>query len=94
MNVTNSNSFVRETAIEIKQILAEISQSSPPHSTPEEIGRAAIQRIQNNPTLYQKVISALKAGSTEAFAQLINHPAASFAIAALADWIKYDRSNP
>lgn len=88
MNVTNNNSFVNETAIEINQILAEISQSSPSNTTPEAIGNAASQRIKKNPTLYQKVISALKAGSTEAFAQLINHPAASFAIAALADWTK------
>lgn len=96
MNVTNNNSSLHQIAIEIQEILEDISKSYPTNTTTEKmsVATAAIQRIENHPTLYQKVISALKAGSTEALAQLINHPAASFAIAAFADWIKYDRSNP
>jgi uncharacterized Ntn-hydrolase superfamily protein len=50
------------------------------------VATEAIQRIENNPTLMQKVISALRAGGAAALEQLLSHPAASFVIAALEDW--------
>ncbi|MEC4813628.1 MAG: hypothetical protein SAK29_10220 [Scytonema sp. PMC 1069.18] len=47
-----------------------------------------IERIESDRALSQRVLSALKAGGTEALAQLLNHPAASFVIGALEDWQK------
>ena len=50
------------------------------------VATEAIQRIENNPPLMQKVISALRAGGAAALEQSLSHPAASFVIAALEDW--------
>ncbi len=52
------------------------------------IATLAIKRIENDPTIKERVLSALKAGGVEALAQLLNHPAASFVIGALEDWQK------
>jgi len=48
----------------------------------------AMQRIENNPTLAKRVLSALATGSVKAFEQFLNHPAASFVVGALEDWEK------
>lgn len=44
--------------------------------------------IENNHTLRQRVLSALKTGGIQALGQILNHPAATFVIAALEDWQK------
>jgi hypothetical protein len=44
------------------------------------VATEAIKRIENDPKLVQRILSALKAGGTEALAQFLNHPAASFVI--------------
>ncbi|MEQ9000290.1 MAG: hypothetical protein RID53_27760 [Coleofasciculus sp. B1-GNL1-01] len=48
----------------------------------------AVQRIESNPTLAKRILSALATGSVKAFEQFLNHPAASFVIGALEDWEK------
>ena len=53
-----------------------------------QIAAETIKSIENNPTLAERVISALKAGGVQAIGQLLNHPAASFVIGALEDWEK------
>ncbi|MBE9211338.1 hypothetical protein IQ247_01150 [Plectonema cf. radiosum LEGE 06105] len=53
-----------------------------------EVATTAIQRIEKNPNLRQRVLSALKTGGIQALGQMLNHPAATFAIAALDDWQK------
>jgi uncharacterized protein with von Willebrand factor type A (vWA) domain len=87
----NQAQTLSEAAAEIQQLLEQLSQSYPANATEEEIKDAAIKQIENNPTLYQKVISALKAGGTQALEQSLNHPAASFVIAALEDWYKKEK---
>jgi uncharacterized protein YjbI with pentapeptide repeats len=47
-----------------------------------------IQRIDNDPSLTQRILSAFSAGSISALEQFLNHPAASFVISALEDWQK------
>jgi pantoate kinase len=51
-----------------------------------QIATAAIQTLETDKSLKRKVVSALKSGGTAAIGQLLNHPAASFVIAALEDW--------
>ena len=46
----------------------------------------AIEQIESNPALMNRVIGALKAGGVSGFEQLLNHPAASFVIGALEEW--------
>jgi hypothetical protein len=51
-----------------------------------QIATETLKRIEANPSLTQRVMSALGAGGTAALEQLLNHPAASFVIGALGDW--------
>ena len=50
------------------------------------IATEIISQLDTNPTLAARILSALKAGSVSALTQFLNHPAASFTIAALEDW--------
>jgi uncharacterized protein YjbI with pentapeptide repeats len=79
-----------EAAAEIQALLEQLSQSYPTETMSGKMALAAeaTQRIENNPTLMQKTISALRAGGTAALEQALSHPAASFVIAALDDWTK------
>jgi hypothetical protein len=47
----------------------------------------AIEHIENNQILAARVLSACKAGGTQALASFLHHPAASFLLSALDDWI-------
>ncbi|WP_191762143.1 hypothetical protein [Komarekiella delphini-convector] len=79
-----------EAAAEIQQLLEQLSQSYPTNTMSGKMALAkeAIQRIENNPPLMQKIISALSAEGTTALEQLLSHPAASFMVAAFDHWNK------
>ena len=53
-----------------------------------QLATEAITRIESNPNLMQRVLSALQAGGVSAIEELLSHPASSFVIAALEDWQK------
>ncbi len=86
----NADKNLAEAAAEIQQLLEQLEKSYPTNTTFEKMTAAseAIKRIESNPELHQKIISALKAGSTQALSQCLNHPLASFIIAAFEDWQK------
>lgn len=77
-------------AAEIQKLLEQLEKTYPTDTTTGKmtIATKAIEAIENNPTLMQRILSALKSGGTAALEQLLSHPAASFAIAALEDWQK------
>jgi len=79
-----------ETAAEIQQLIEQLEKSYPTNTTTGkmEVAKELISRIDSNPTLTTRILSALEAGSISAFEQLFNHPAASFFINVLADWKK------
>lgn len=81
---------IAEVAAEIQQLLEQLEKSYSTNTTIEKMAVAseAIKLIEGNQGLYQRIISALKAGSTQALAQYLNHPLASFVIAAFEDWQK------
>ncbi|MDB9372906.1 hypothetical protein [Nodularia sphaerocarpa] len=79
-----------EAAAEIQNILEQLEKS---YSSETALGKMAIatetiSQIDSNPALSARIFSALKAGGVSAFEQFLNHPAASFVIAALEDWQK------
>lgn len=80
----------RDAAAEIQKLLEQLDNTYPTDTTVGKMQIAAetIKTIENNPTLAQRVTSALKSGGVQALTQLLNHPAASFAIGALEDWQK------
>lgn len=79
-----------EAAAEIQALLEQLEKSYPIDTTTGKMALAteAIQRIDSNPTLTVRILSALKVGSVKAFEQFLSHPAASFVIGALEDWEK------
>lgn len=81
---------VADTVAEIQQLLETLEKfhSSNTSEGKKAIATEAIVRIENNKSLSKRVLSALTEGGISAFAQFLNHPAASFVIAALADWRK------
>ena len=92
VNITNLTSEQKQTlaeaAAEIQQLLEQLSQNYQTNTTTEKMALAteAIKRIESNPTLMQRILSALKSGGISALEQLLNHPAASFLINAFQDW--------
>jgi chemotaxis response regulator CheB len=77
-----------EAAKQIQALLDQLSQTYSP-TTPTgkmQIATETLKQIEANPTLTQRVVSALSAGGTAALEQLLNHPAVSFVIAGLNDW--------
>ena len=77
-----------ETAAEIQALLEQLSNSYPADTTTGKMKLATevIDCIESNPTLMERILSALKAGGISALEQALNHPAASFVINALQDW--------
>jgi hypothetical protein len=77
-----------EAAAEIQQLLENLEKSHPANTTAGKMAIAteAISQIDSNPILAAGILSVLKAEGISAFEQLLNHPAASFLVGALADW--------
>jgi hypothetical protein len=83
-NVENQEDL-QKIADQIQNLLELLGQTYPANTTKEKITIAgeAVEKIENNPKLMQKIINASKAGSIAALESMLNHPAASFLIAAL-----------
>ncbi|MGI2906210.1 CHAT domain-containing protein [Tolypothrix sp. VBCCA 56010] len=79
-----------EVAADIQKLLEQLDKFYPTDTTlgKMQIAAETIKSIENNFSLKERILSVLKASSVEAFGQLLNHPAASFVIAALEDWQK------
>lgn len=91
-NITNYNpeqkQNLTQAAAEIQQILNQLSQSYPTATTSEKmtVVARAVDEIESNPTLKARVIGALKAGGTEAFKELIDHPLVNILLASIDGW--------
>jgi len=77
-----------QAAADIQKLLEQLEKTYSVDTTTGKmtIATKAVEQIENDPGLMQRVFSALKAGGIVAFEKSLNHPAASFAIAALKDW--------
>ena len=89
-NVNPQQKTLSEAAEEIQELLEQLSKTYPTTTTTEKmtVATTAIQQIENNSKLRQRVLSALKTGGIQALGQMLNHPASTFVIAALEDWQK------
>ncbi len=77
-----------EVANEIQKLLEELSKNNRTDTMngKMKVAGEVIEHIESNPTLMNRILSALKAGGVSAFEQALNHPAASFVIGALEEW--------
>ena len=53
-----------------------------------DAAKDVVKQIESNTPLADRVLSALRAGGTQALKQTLNHPAATFVLALLDDWQK------
>ncbi|NEQ69884.1 MAG: hypothetical protein F6K21_31200, partial [Symploca sp. SIO2D2] len=70
---TKADKSLADAAKEIQELLTELEQTYPTNTVPEQmvVVQEAIQRIENNPTLKQRVIAALQGGTVEGFKKLL-----------------------
>lgn len=87
-NYDSDNKIISDVGKELQSLLEQLSQTNPQDTTRAKLAVLAIEHIDNNPALNKRVLSALKAGSTSALSQFLNHPVSSFFIGALEDWQK------
>ena len=87
-NVYNSQDLT-QAAANIQALLKQLEQTYPTNTTAGKMAIAteAIKIIEQDPKLAPRLLSALKSGGASALDSLLNHPAASFVIAALDDWL-------
>ncbi|MEJ6486731.1 pentapeptide repeat-containing protein [Nostoc punctiforme UO1] len=91
-NITNyspeQKQNLAEAAAEIQQLLNQLGQTYPTATTSQKMSvvAKAVDEIENNPTLKARVIGALKAGGTEAFKELIDHPLVNILLASIDGW--------
>ncbi|MFN6565255.1 MAG: pentapeptide repeat-containing protein [Nostoc sp. ChiSLP01] len=91
-NITNYNPEQKQNlvqaAAEIQQLLNQLSQTYPTATTSQRmtVVAKAVDEIESNPTLKARVIGALKAGGTEAFKELIDHPLVNILLASIEGW--------
>lgn len=74
-----------EAAAEIQKLLEQLAQTYPTETLSEKavVAEEAIKTIESNPTLTQRVVSAIKAGTFETLMQAIDHPVANILRAGL-----------
>ncbi|NEQ36382.1 MAG: hypothetical protein F6K40_08890 [Okeania sp. SIO3I5] len=79
-----------EVAQEIQQLLKQLEQSNPTETTASQmtVATQAIEIVENNPTLKQRVIGVLKSAGTEALKEAIDNPIANVLVAAFQGWIE------
>ncbi|MDB9494848.1 hypothetical protein PN477_09480, partial [Spirulina subsalsa CS-330] len=77
-----------EAAQEIQELLNQLSQTYNPPSplNNSKIATAGVEVIESNQALKSKIIKVLKAGGTETFKELIDHPAINIFMACIEAW--------
>lgn len=85
---------IADAAAGIKQLLQQLEQSYPTETTTDKmtVAMKAIEQIENDPSLRQRILNAMEYDVAAVWQKLIDRPAASLTIAALADWEKSQNS--
>lgn len=85
---TSRNRDIDTVAQEIQLLLQKLETSFPMNTTSGKIGLVAeaVKQVENQPTLKQRLVAALKKGGTKAFEKAIDHPVASFFVGAVEGW--------
>ncbi|WP_375491133.1 pentapeptide repeat-containing protein [uncultured Nostoc sp.] len=77
-----------QAAAEIQQLLKQLEQTYPTTTTSQQmvVAAEAINRIESNPLLKERVINAVKSGGLAAFEKAIDNPAGAFIVGAIKGW--------
>ncbi|HIK30045.1 MAG TPA: hypothetical protein IGS17_05600 [Oscillatoriales cyanobacterium M59_W2019_021] len=84
--VTSQN--LADAAEEIQELMVRLSQTytTDTRAAKNNFADEIVRLVDENPSLSQRLLSASKAGGISAIEQFLNHPLASFVVAALEDW--------
>lgn len=88
INTSEEQQNIAEIASEIKILLQRLEQNNPSQTNSQKmmVVAKAVEEIENNLTLKNRVIKALKAGGIEVLKELINHPLVNIFMAAIDGW--------
>ncbi|MBN4003578.1 pentapeptide repeat-containing protein [Nostoc sp. LPT] len=81
-----------QAAAEIQQLLKQLEQTYPTTTTSQQmvVAAEALNRIESNPLLKERVINAVKGGGLAAFEKAIDNPAGAFIVGAIKGWQEVD----
>jgi hypothetical protein len=84
----SSQQNLAEAAQEIQQLLDQLSTTYPTTTSTDRmmVAAKAVEEIEKNPALKQRVIGAIKAGGVEALKELVDHPAVNILLATIEGW--------
>lgn len=90
---SGQNQNLAEAAAEIQLLLKQLEQTYPTTTKKQQMAVAAeaINRIETNSALKERVINAVREGSLAAFEKAIDNPAAAFIIAAIKGWQEVEK---
>ncbi|NEQ37347.1 MAG: hypothetical protein F6K40_14160 [Okeania sp. SIO3I5] len=77
-----------EALAQVQQILQQLSQSYPTNTTTEQmiVATETIKKIENDPNLKQKLISAATSGGLAAFEKALDNPVGALVFGAIKGW--------
>jgi len=84
-NTYHKKQDLAEAAVEIQQLLNHLSETYPTTTEQDRLVLAteAVEAIENNPTLKQRIRNAMRAAGKAALEQLVDHPSISLVVAAM-----------
>ncbi|MBG1258115.1 COR domain-containing protein [Nostoc commune] len=83
LNQFNNSPNLVQAARDIKELLDQLSNDYPSDTLAGQamIGAKAIEQIENNPTLRQRIVNALKEAGATALEEAVDHPAVKIVVA-------------
>ncbi|MGL4499538.1 MAG: hypothetical protein ACRCU2_10800 [Planktothrix sp.] len=86
--IINNRQDLAESMLEIQRLWEQFEQNNNVNLSQEEEAKiqAGLVKINQNPTLQKRFISALKSGSVEALKEVFNHPAVNIGVAVYEGW--------
>ncbi len=86
----NQPQSLADAAAEIQKLLKQLEQSYPTSTTTEQmvVATKAIERMESDPTLKQRVISAAKEGGLAAFEKALDNPLGALITGAIKGWLE------
>ena len=77
-----------EAVAQVQQILQQLSQTYPTNTTTEQmiVATETIKKIESDPNLKQKLISATTSGTLAAIEKALDNPVGAFVVEAIKGW--------
>lgn len=89
-NYAPEQQSLSDAAKEIQDLIEQLAKTDPTdtRAAKNSFADEIVKQIDTNQPLADRLLSATKSGGVAAIGQLLNHPVASFVIAAIEDWEK------